>query len=65
MCKCMIDRFFMACLQKLNYFVRHYCENICSLIAWNYNTNRNNMEENSFKKVYRIRYGFEEERDSL
>ena len=33
----MIDQFFMACLEKLDYFVRHYCENFCSLIPWNYN----------------------------
>ena len=31
--KCMIDRFFKASLEKLNYFVKHYCENLCSLIG--------------------------------
>ena len=33
--------------------------------TWNYNTNRNNMQENSFRKVYWIQHGFGVERDSL
>ena len=33
--------------------------------TWNSNTNRNNICENSFIKIYWIRYGFEVERDSL
>ena len=28
-----LDRFFTACLEKLNYFVRHYCEDLYSLIV--------------------------------
>ena len=32
---------------------------------WNYSTNRSNMYENSFIKVYWIRHGFEVVRDSL
>ena len=31
--KCMIDWLFMACLEKLNYFVRHYCKRFCLLIG--------------------------------
>ena len=36
-----------------------------SLQSWNYNTNRNNISENFFIKVYWIRHDFEEEHDSL
>ena len=61
----MIDRFITVCLEKLNYCVRHYYDNLCLLIAWNYNTNRNNMWENSFTKVYWIWHGFEVEHDLL
>ena len=37
----------------------------CCVYPWNYNTNRNNMSENSSIKVYSIRHGFEVEHDSL
>ena len=42
-----------------------YPSKIVYLLAWNYNTNRNNMQENLFKKVYWIRQGSEVECDSL
>ena len=44
-----------------------YNESSCCVICmpwvepWNYNTNRNNMWENSFIKIYWIQHGFEVE----
>ena len=35
------------------------------IIPWDYNTNRNNMQENSFITVFSIRHGFEVECGSL